>query len=63
MKKALGIVHKKAEMTTKELAVIKASEALATVLLDDGQGFNEVNPVCIEASEIVTKARNKRLTA
>lgn len=63
MKKTLGIVHKKAEMTTKELVAIKASEALATVLLDDEQGFNEVNPVCVEASEIVVTAKNKRLTA
>lgn len=63
MKKPLGILHKKAEMTTKELAAIKASEALATVLLDDEYGFNEVNPVCIDAAEIVANARKKKLTA
>lgn len=63
MKKPLGIVHKKAEMTTRELDEIAASEALARVLLNNEQGFNEVNPVCVEASEIVANAKKKRLTA
>ena len=61
MKKPLGIVHKKGEMTAKELKAIRASESMASLLLDDEYGYNEVNPVCIEASEIVKNAMTKRI--
>ena len=61
MKKPLGIVHKKSEMTAKELKAIRASESMASLLLDDEYGYNEVNPVCIEASEIVKNAMTKRI--
>ncbi len=63
MKKPLGIVHKKSEMTVKELKAIRASEAMASLLLDDEYGFSEVNPICIEASDIVCNAMRKKLSA
>ncbi|MBR2020798.1 MAG: Rha family transcriptional regulator [Methanobrevibacter sp.] len=62
MKKTLGIFHKKAEVNTKELKAIRASEAMASLLLDDEYGYKEVNPVCIEASGIVTNVMQKRLS-
>ena len=60
MKKPLGIVHKKDEMTAKELKAIRASEAMASLLLTDENGYHEVNPVCVEASNIVKNAMTKR---
>ena len=63
MKKSLDIKHKKKEMTTRELDEVAASEALAKVLLHDEEGFNEVNPVCVDAAEIVANAKRKRLSA
>lgn len=59
MKKALGIKHKKSEMSAKELKAVRASEAMASLLLDDEYGYHEVNPVCIEASNIVYTAKTK----
>lgn len=63
MKKPLGIVHKKGEMTAKELKAIRASEAMASLLLDDEYGYREVNPICVEASHIVKDAMQKKLSA
>ena len=63
MKKSLDIKHKKKEMTTRELDEVAASEALAKVLLHDEEGFNEVNPVCVTAAEIVANAKKKRISA
>lgn len=63
MKKPLGITHKKSEMTEKELKAIRASEAMASLLLEDEYGYKEVNPVCVEASNIVNNAVRKRLSA
>lgn len=63
MKRALDITHKKVEMTEKELAAITASEALSKLLLDDEYGFLEVNPVCVDAAEIVANAKRKRISA
>lgn len=57
MKKALGISHKKDSMTTEELKAVYASEALSSYLLTDEQGYHEVNPVCVEASNIVHNAK------
>lgn len=50
MKKALGISHKKNEMSAKEIKAVRVSEAMSSLLLDDEYGFHEVNPVCLEAS-------------
>lgn len=62
MKKPLGITHKKKEMTAKELKAIYASEAMASLLLDDEYGYFEVNPICVQASVIVNNAmRNKKV--
>ena len=63
MKKSLDITHKKHEMTTRELDEVAASEALAKVMINDEQGFQEVNPVCIDAADIVANAKKKRLSA
>ena len=63
MKKTLEITHGKKEMTTRELDEITASEALAKVMINDEQGFNEVNPVCVDAADIVANAKRKRITA
>ena len=53
MKKSFGITHKKSEMTARELDIISASESLAKVLINDEYGFDEVNPVCVDASKMV----------
>ncbi len=63
MKKSLDITHKKSKMTVKELKAIRASEAMASLLLDEEYGFNEVNPVCVDAAEIVSNAKRKRISA
>ena len=64
MKNKLGITNSKENMSTKELKRIAASEALASAMLDDEYGYSEVNPVCIEASEVVQAAvQRKVLTA
>ncbi len=63
MKKSLDISHGKKEMTTRELDEVAASEALAKVMINDEQGFNEVNPVCVGAAEIVANAKKQRITA
>ena len=63
MKKSLDISHGKKEMTTRELDEVAASEALAKVMINDEQGFNEVNPVRVGAAEIVANAKKQRITA
>ena len=63
MKKTLGITHKKTEMTVKELKAIRASEAMASLLVDNEYGYREVNPVCVEASNIVINALQKKISA
>lgn len=63
MKKSLAITHKKDEMTEKELKAINASEAMASLLLDDEYGYKEVNPVCVEASDIVNNVIRKKISA
>ncbi len=65
MKNALGITAKKAEMTSRELNLVLASENVATCAITDEQGYHEVNPVCIDASEAVAnflaERKQKRL--
>lgn len=61
MKNALCIKHKKNEMVAKELKAIRASEAMASLLLDDEYGYSEVNPVCVEACNVVKNALQKRM--
>lgn len=64
MKNKLGITNSKENMSTKELKRIAASEALASAMLDDKYGYSEVNPVCVEASELLQAAvQRKVLTA
>ena len=63
MKKSLGIAHKKHEMSVKELDEVAASEALAKVLINEEEGFNEVNPVCVDAADVVANAKKQRITA
>lgn len=63
MKKSLDITHKKYEMTVRELDEVAASEALAKVMINDEKGFQEVNPVCVDAADIVANAKKKRISA
>ena len=51
----------KNEMAAKELKAIRASEAMASLLLDDEYGYSEVNPVCVEACNVVKNALQKRI--
>ena len=65
MKNTLQIKNKKDEMTTEELTKVTAAEALTELLFTSEYGYSEVNPVCVEASEIIQKAiaqkKNKKL--
>jgi phage anti-repressor protein len=63
MKKVFGIKNRKGLMTKIELAEIEASEALSRVLMDDEYGYREVNPVCVEASNIVHNAKRQKIGA
>jgi phage regulator Rha-like protein len=60
MKKALGITAKKENMTSIELKKIKASEALADLIIDEQSGYYEVNPICVESCKFVIEQKNKR---
>ena len=62
MKKALGIEHKKDEMSAKELKAVYAAEAMSNLLLDEEYGYNEVNPICVSASETVNNALVEKKT-
>lgn len=59
MKNTLGITAKKDNMSELELKKIRASEALADLLIDKETGYSEVNPVCVNSCQIVieNKAR------
>ena len=61
MKKPFGITAKKDNMTRAEIMKITAAEYLAEAMLTTENGYHEVNPVCIEASEAVENAMKKRL--
>lgn len=63
MKKPLGITAKKSDMTAAELAKTTAAEYLARAMLFNEQGYNEVKPVCVDASGIVGNATAKRISA
>lgn len=59
MKDTLGIKSKKDNMTELELKKIRAAEALADLIIDDENGYHEVNPVCVNSCQMVieNKAR------
>jgi phage anti-repressor protein len=61
MKKPFGITAKKKDMTKSELTKITASEFLAEAMLGDEYGYSEVNPVCVEACNVVKNALQKRI--
>ena len=61
MKKPFGITAKKKDMTKSELTKITASEFLAEAMLCNEYGYSEVNPVCVEACNVVKKALQKRI--
>ena len=63
MKKPLGITAKKDDMTKAEVMKITAAEYLAEAMLADEQGYHEVNPICIEASEAVSALMRRRIPA
>lgn len=60
MKNTLQIKNKKDEMSTEELIKVTAAEALTELLFTSEFGYSEVNPVCVEASEIIQKAINQK---
>jgi phage regulator Rha-like protein len=59
MKNTLGITTKKDSMNELELKKIRAAEAMADLLIDEENGYHEVNPVCVNSCQIVieNKAR------
>lgn len=64
MKKPFGLENvKKKEMPDRDKLKIAASETLAMAMLYNEQGFDEVDPVCIEASEVVNQTLKKKLGA
>ncbi len=60
MKKPFGITAKKTDMTEAEIKKITAAEYLAEAMLADECGYSEVNPVCVDASNAVYNAMQRR---
>lgn len=50
-------------MMELELKKITAAEYLAEAMLADERGYNEANPVCVDASVAVANAMRKRISA
>ncbi len=48
------------DMNIKELKAVKASEAMASLMLDNEYGYHEVNPVCVNASKTVAYALQQK---
>lgn len=63
MKKPFGITTKKDQMSKRELTLITAAEYAATALLEDEQGYAQVNPICVEASNAMANLLLKRISA
>lgn len=65
MKNSLSISHKKDEMTERELKVVRASEALASLLFEDEYRYGAVNPKCVEAADIIATSisNTRKITA
>lgn len=59
MKKPFGITARKPDMTEPELKEITAAEYLADAMLTVEDGYDEVNPICVIASESVRDALSK----
>lgn len=60
MKSKLSISGKKGSIPASEEKAIRTAESLAMLMFDDEYGYYEVNPVCVEAAEIINKAISKR---
>lgn len=60
MKNTLGITAKKNSMTELELKKIRAAEAMADLLIDDEDGYQEVNPVCVNSCQIVIENKARK---
>jgi len=60
MKNTLGITAHKDEMGVKELKKIRAAEAFADMVIDDQQGYHEVNPICIDSCMAVVQYSSKK---
>ena len=56
MKKPFAITAKKSDMTELEIKRITAAEYLAEAMIDEEFGYKQVNPICVQASEIVCNA-------
>lgn len=65
MKKELGISKPKKEMDMKEKAMILAAEALSMACITDEFGYQEVNPICLDAADniagYVEEKTNKKI--
>ena len=61
MKNKLGITAKKDSMTELELKKIRAAEAMADLLIDDENGYREVNPVCVNSCQIVIENKERMM--
>lgn len=60
MKNTLGITVSKDEMSVRELKKIRAAEAFADMVIEDQQGYQEVNPVCIDSCMAVVQYSAKK---
>ena len=62
MKKPLeiSVKHKKGDFTEKELKIIEAAEHIATVLMDDEEGYRECNETCVNAAETLVNLAEKK---
>ena len=58
MKRRMGIAAKKDAMEPVELAMVSAAEMLATarILTDDVNGYQEINPVCVDAGSVIAES-------
>ena len=56
----MSIKGKKGSIPASQEKAIRTAESLAMLMFDDEYGYSEVNPVCVEAAEIVSDAINNK---
>ena len=52
--------HHKGDFDKRELKLIEAAEHVATILLDDEEGYRECNETCVNAAESIVKLADKK---
>lgn len=57
--------HHKGDFDKRELKLIEAAEHVATILLDDEEGYRECNETCVNAAESIVELaeKKKKITA